>query len=256
MQQRRARIVDLVLERGEATAKDLSQALAVSGATVHRDIEVLVDEKLLHRRRGVVLAPPEAQVQAILAYRLRSEMPVKIAIAQAALPYVADARTVLMDDSTTCLPLFEERCASGETVQIVTNYVRGARAIGGLPSAEVHMLPGLYNAKLDAVFGAATIEAVSKWHADVAVFSVPAVSDGRLFHLLPDSAEIKRAMIAAARTKVVLVDSSKIGRTGPHVICQAADIDVAVVDARAPAGEIQVLRDAGVEVVIVKEVNS
>ena len=247
---RRQKLLELVLERGDVAVRDLAAELGVSAMTAHRDVDALAREQLLLKDRGRAAAPSTLLVQTSAAFRLRAAQDVKTAVAAAALPVLAGAGTVLVDDSTSGLPLLELLGRSGARAAVVTNYLRAAQVAAAAGDLAVHVLGGHYVPELDAVFGPATTEGVARWRADVAVLSNPAVSHGRLHHILPDSAAVKRAMMAAAATTVVLLDSTKLGRSAPHVVCGYADVDVVVVDEHAPAEEVDALRAAGVRVVL------
>lgn len=247
---RRKHLLEIVLERGEAEIRSLAVELGVSAMTAHRDVGALVRDQLLIKDRGLVRAPSALLVQTSAAFRLRASPDVKHAVADAALPLVRAAGTVLADDSTSCLPLLEGLAELGNPVTLVTNYLRVARSLGGYDNVAVHLLGGRYVPELDAVFGPPTVDAIRGWHADVAVFSNPAVSGGRLYHMLDDSARVKRAMIASASTRILLLDYTKLGRTAPHVVADANEIDIVVVDEHADATQLAALTDAGARVVV------
>ena len=248
---RRQQLLELVLQRGDASIRELADELGVSVMTAHRDADALAGEQLLHKDRGRVSAPSTLLVQTSAAFRLRAAQAIKEAVAAAAISVLAGASTILLDDSTSGLPLLPLLAEAPQHVTVVTNYLRAAQAVGGAGSIDVHLLGGRYVPELDAVFGAATVEAISRWRADVSVFSNPALSHGRLFHMLQDSAQVKKAMLAAASTKVLLLDSSKLGRTAPHVVCDYRDIDVVIVDDRAAPQEVELLQAQGVQVILV-----
>jgi DeoR/GlpR family transcriptional regulator of sugar metabolism len=63
-------------------------------------------------------------------------------------------------------------------------------------------------------------------------------------------ASINRLMGSRARKLIIVADSSKVGRCAFARICAPAEIDVLVTDAGIPAGDVTLLEDAGVEVVI------
>lgn len=67
---------------------------------------------------------------------------------------------------------------------------------------------------------------VRNFFADAAFFSARALSeDGRIYDCYEDEIFIRRAMIKHAKTKVFLCDSTKFGRTSPHLLCSLGDVD-------------------------------
>lgn len=60
---------------------------------------------------------------------------------------------------------------------------------------------------------------------------------------------MKSAMVASARRRVVLADSSKIGTRHLVTFATLADIDVLVTDAELPSTLLSRLVDTGIEVI-------
>jgi DeoR/GlpR family transcriptional regulator of sugar metabolism len=91
-------------------------------------------------------------------------------------------------------------------------------------------------------------EAVEALHTDLLFCSVSAVSPTHAFHQEEEIVLVKRAMLRAARTKVLLVDHAKLQRTALHRLAPLSDFDVVVVDEKTPEELIRPLRDHGVTV--------
>ena len=64
---------------------------------------------------------------------------------------------------------------------------------------------------------------------------------------LPE-AELKRKMLAAARRRIVVADSSKIGHVDLAWLCSTADIDELLTGTTADATTVAALRDGGLSV--------
>ncbi|MGA8115298.1 MAG: DeoR/GlpR family DNA-binding transcription regulator [Actinocatenispora sp.] len=241
VQARRETILDRVLSTGRAEIRELADQFEVSVMTMHRDLDALVADGLVAKQRGWAEAPPAVLVQTSARFRLRTGQDMKRALADAAARHLTDAGTVLLDDSTSCLGLIDG-LGGTRPVTVVTNYLRAARDAGARPGVRVHLLPGEYRPDLDAVFGLGTVDGFRSWRADVAAFSVPAVTGGQMFHPLPDSLALKEAMTGAAARRVLLIDHTKFGHTAAHVFAPLTESDVVIVDDATPAAEIRALR--------------
>jgi DeoR/GlpR family transcriptional regulator of sugar metabolism len=252
VQARRDAVLELVLERRRVAILELAERFGVSPMTAHRDLDTLSASGFLTKQRGVAVAPSDLHVQTSAAFRRRAAVELKQAVALAALPLVGRPTTIMVDDSTSVLPLVRllgER-ASGP-VQVVTNYLEVARAAGDYAALSSHLLGGDYVPDLDATFGEGCVEAVGHWHVDLAVLSVPAVRSGHCYHSLPASAAVKRAMLKVADRRMLLLDRTKLDRTAPHLLCGVGEFDVVVVDDLADADELAAFHAVGVEVVTV-----
>ena len=92
------------------------------------------------------------------------------------------------------------------------------------------------------------MRAIESFFADRIVFSVKGIElEGYLTDPDPLEAEVKRAMIARARTVVLVAAAQKFDERGLNVIVPASEVDIAYL-ADPPAAGVRALEAAGVEV--------
>ena len=247
---RRDRIVERVRRTGGLRIGELAEQLGVSPMTVRRDIDQLAELGMVRKQRGGVAAPGPLQVEQGVHARLRTGNDEKEAISAAAAGLVTAGATILVDDSTTCLPLMTA-LADRSDVTIVTNFLEMARLGSASAGARVLVLGGWYDQEFDAMFGPDLHASLRNIRADLSILSTPAVVDGTLHHPVQESAGVKRAMMDSAERRVLLADSSKFGRVAPFVYAHADDHDVLITDTATPDGELVAWRSAGAEVVVV-----
>lgn len=251
IQARRDRILDHVLDQQQVPIPTLAALFGVSSMTIRRDLSVLESQGFLLRRVGHAVAPPQLHVQTSAGFRRRAAVCVKEAVARTALPLFSGVESMLVDDSTSVLPLISLLAAPAhEPLTIVTNYLDVVRLTADTTTLRAHLLGGDYVPGLNATFGSACLEAVARWHVDVFAFSVPAIENGRCYHPLPDSVAVKRAMMHAADRRVLLLDHTKMPRTAPHLLCDVSAVDAVVVDSAVPERQLAMLRATGVPVLV------
>ena len=102
---RQVAIADLVLRHGSVSAQELAETFAVSVMTVHRDLDELQRQGVLRKSRGVATARPSGTFESNVAFRLKSQLEAKRAIAQHACRHLESGMSVLLDDSTTVLQM-------------------------------------------------------------------------------------------------------------------------------------------------------
>lgn len=249
---RREAVLELVLDQGEMTISELAERFGISEMTVHRDLDTLHSEGFLTKDRGRAVAPSAVRVETSALFRLRAARQVKDSIARKAVARLAGVRTVLVDDSTSVLPVLPLLAATvTEPVTVVTNSLLVIRAAAGLPGLQPHLLGGTYDHDLEATFGTACTDSIARWRADVAVVSVPALRGGQCFHMLPASAAVKRAMFAASTDRLLLIDHTKVGRTATHLLCEVDEFSWVVLDDGVDPAEISTVRSRGVTVDVV-----
>lgn len=251
IQARRDRVLDLVLDRRHVPIPTLAALFEVSSMTMRRDLGVLEAQGFLLRRSGHAVAPPQLHVQTSAGFRRRAAVSIKEDVARTALPLFSGVQSMLVDDSTSVLPLLSSLAAQvDEPLTVVTNYLDVVRLAAGTDTLRVHLLGGDYLPDLDATFGGVCVEAVARWHVDVFAFSVPAIENGRCFHPLPDSVAVKSAMMRAADRRVLLLDHTKMPRTAPHLLCDVSSVDAVVIDSAVDDRQLDMLRATGVTVLV------
>jgi DeoR/GlpR family transcriptional regulator of sugar metabolism len=247
LETRRRAVLTRVLEAGELGIEDLAEEFAVSLMTMHRDLDVLAQRRLLRKLRGRAASVPAVTMETASRLRAHAQLPQKEAICAAALSELPLHGTLLMDDSTTLYPLVRRLDERG-SYTVITNSTGIARLVAETKNSEAILLGGHYRATFDSTTGPEVLRAVHRIHADVAVMSAIAITKGRLYHPIQDYAVIKEAMLDAAERHLLLVDSSKFGRRGTFEHGDVRAYNVVVTDTATPPTETQVIRRLGVEV--------
>lgn len=249
-EERQQAIAELVLRRGRATVNDLAREYAVTTETVRRDLSSLERTGVLRRVHGG--AVPAGAVEVMVSERDTTRVEQKEAIARAALDLLGTAVdvTVLLDAGTTTGRL-ATMLPRDRRVTVFTHALTVASRVAGQPNVELHLLPGRVRPTTQAAVGADTVAVLSTLRADVAFMGTNGVTAQHGFSTPDtDEAAAKRAMVRAARCRVVLADSSKLGREDAVRFAELADVHVLVTDSDADESDLAPLREAGIEVVV------
>lgn len=102
---RRQLIRERVAADGFVRSAELAADFGVSLMTVHRDLDTLQAEGWLRKMRGGATSLPSVDYQGTVAQRNDTEGELKRLLSAAALELVEPGQTIMLDDSTTCLPL-------------------------------------------------------------------------------------------------------------------------------------------------------
>ena len=230
---RRAQIAQFVRARGTARIDELADQFGVSTMTIHRDLDHLHQKGMLRKVRSGAEAPPSEVSERNIDLRRMLNLAEKQAVATAGLAWAADRvdlAAVALDDSTTALhvlPLLRPYLP----LTVVTNFLPAITELSTDPRVRLNAIGGDYVPEFSSFVGPQATRALGDMHYDVVFMSVPAVSRGMCFHPSSAAAELKRAMMAGAEIRVLLIDHTKFARRAMHRICDLADFDVVVVDA-------------------------
>ncbi|MCS6880834.1 MAG: DeoR/GlpR family DNA-binding transcription regulator [Oscillochloridaceae bacterium] len=250
MLDRRSRIAALVRQRGSVRVQELAELFQVSPVTIRSDLAHLEQEGLLVRDRGGAVAP--ATRSALIAFDQRATMnrAAKQRIGCVAASLVAPGDAILMDAGTTVVEMVPHLPRSGP-LTVVTNALNVALELRSLPEARVILLGGTVNYATFGTLGPLAEQALEGmavtrlFLAAETVDLAAGVTDSTI-----EIAQIKRAMVRAARQIVLLADSSKWGRTGFIKVAPLNAIHTVVTDAGLPEDARAALERLGVRVLI------
>lgn len=174
----------------------------------------------------------------------------KAAIAMLAADLVPVAALVLIDGGTTT-QAFAEVYPLDRGTTVVTPSLNVATTLLERSAASVHTLGGDVSPRTWSEGGAWTVRALQSITADVVFLGCSGFSaDQGATTSNGVDAEVKRAMVASARRRIVLADSTKIGARHLTSFAQLSQIDMLVTDRRADPEELDRIAAAGVKVQI------
>lgn len=240
---------------GTASVEDLATFTGVSRMTIHRDLDELEQRGILHRTRGGASVEKTLLFEASVEYRLALERNAKESIAAYAVTLIEPGQVLLLDDSTTSYAFL---CALPPDlpVTIVSNFQPTIQMAASRPNTHVIALGGDYQPSYQAFFGFVTETALAAIHADVLISSASALRGRSLFHQSQLVISTRRAMVESSATRLLLVDSSKIGHTALYLYGSVEDYDHLIVDDRIDDQARDALSELDVHLHVVDEAHS
>ncbi|MDA3650296.1 DeoR/GlpR family DNA-binding transcription regulator [Saccharopolyspora indica] len=235
---RQQKIIDHVVAQGFASAAELSELTGVSLMTVHRDLDDLVTRGLLRKYHGGVSAQPSTVFESSSDFRLHTHTAEKDALARDALQFITPGMSVMLDDSTTALALARLLPDVGP-LTVVSNYRQVQETLRDVPDIRLIGLGGEYSRTHDSYLGLPCQEMINAFSVDIVFLSTSAMNARLTFHQEQEIVLVKRAMLASATTKVLLMDASKVARSALHQfapvsafdhVLLAGDLDAALVE--------------------------
>jgi DeoR family transcriptional regulator, fructose operon transcriptional repressor len=226
--ERQAEVLRLLGADGRVESARLAELFGVSAESVRKDLARLEARGLLRRVHGGAVPGRPRREEPDVATRTEQTTQ-KSAIARHAVRFVPDGGSLLLDAGTTTLRLAELLPTDRELV-VYTNAIpvlstlvrRGIAAVG---------IGGRVRPETMAAVGPLVVGALATINVDVAFLGTNALSFRRgLTTPDADEAEVKHAMLAAARQRVFLVDTSKFGRESLARHATLQDVDILVTD--------------------------
>lgn len=244
---RQREILDAVVSRTSCSAQELARVFDVSLMTIHRDLDELERRGVVRKFHGGVTAMPSAVFEAQLSFRLAAHQASKEKVARAALRHVEPGSAILLDDSSTVLPMVPG-LADRAPLHVATSCMTTLRALADLSDLGVSVigLGGDYDAMHDAFVGTACVEQISNLRVDAFFMSTSAVQGAEAFHAEARIVAVKRAMMRVATRRYLLVDGSKFGRAALHKVAPLSEFDMVICDDQTSPTHLRELDAAGV----------
>ena len=228
--ERHRAIVDQVSAAGRASVVELADTLDVTPETIRRDLSILERQGLIRRVHGGAI--PVHRLAFEPTVDLRSEVlpDEKRRIALAALDEVPQAGAIIIDAGTSTGQLLT-LIGDDRELTVVTNSVQHALVLAGRPNINLLLVGGRVRGRTLACVDSWATNALKGLWADVAIVGTDGISVERGL-TTPDrtEAEIKSAMLGAARRKVVLADHTKFGTDQFAAFAPLDEIDVIISD--------------------------
>jgi DeoR family transcriptional regulator, fructose operon transcriptional repressor len=248
-EERRQEIALVVRQNGRGDVTHLAEQFEVTPETIRRDLSDLERRNLLRRVHGGAIPIDRFRTEPGVAEKATWMAREKAQIAAAALSFVPERGTVLLDAGTTTLALaqiFPDR-----VLTVFTNALPVGNELASRRNLQLYVIGGRVRGRTLANVDDWALRQLSDLSVDVGFIGTNGLTVARGLST-PDPAEaaVKRAMCLAARQVVVLTDHTKVGEEDAVRFAPIEEVDVLVTDAGLPLEDRELLQDAGVELVV------
>lgn len=232
---RRRKLAELLQRHRYFELGDLCSEFGVSEATMRRDLAHLEKNQLVTRTYGGALADYNLRFP---SFRQRRHVATeaKRRIAAAALALLEPGMTVFFDNGTTVFLLTEAlRHAPVRPLTCVTGNLPVADVLSEVDGFEVHLLGGQVFRRQSVLLGEAACRSAEQWTFDIAFLSAEGMNREGLWNSDEAVIALQKAVAARARTKIAMLDATKLGRTTSQFFCSWSSLTGLLTDA-SPEG--------------------
>jgi DeoR family transcriptional regulator, aga operon transcriptional repressor len=236
---RQARMAGIVMDEGFARVTDLAGRFGVSAVTVRADLSALEARARVRRVRGGAVPapgllrepPPDLPLGERPFESSQWEAPVqKSSIGVHAAAMIADGDTVILDVGTTTTAIAR--------ALVLRTGLRDVVVTGGTLRPLQHSLVNpLGTVLLERLRASVAFVGCNGVDPEVGITNVN----------LPE-AEVKRAMLLAARRRVIVADGSKVGGVELAKVCDIEEVNLLVTDPSADPEVLKEIAAAGCQV--------
>ncbi len=250
----RAARLSAVLERladgGSLAVAELAADLAVSPATVRRDLVILEQQRLLARTHGGAIAHA-VSYELPLRYKGVRHADDKRRIAREAATYVSEGMAIGLTGGTTATEV-ARALADRQKLTIVTNALNIASELAVRPKLKLIVTGGVVRSESYELSGPIAEASLAGLNLDIAFIGVDGIDAkaGCTTHQEVE-AHTNGVMISRARRVIVVADSSKIGKVAFARICEIGSVSGLITDRVDDSDAVRTLTESGVCVTFV-----
>lgn len=232
-------LLQVLRERTSATLAELSARLGVSEMTIRRDVKQLAEAGEVIRVPGGARLAKSPAFEKSFAERLQKMGEAKNRIGKAAAALVKEGEAVVLDSGTTTLCV-ARHLRSHRNIMVLTSSLAVVDELGRCPSIRLELTGGVYRPSSHDLVGGAVAEGLGRVHAHKVFFGAAAISF-RKGVMVYDSDE-PRSLVQSAAERILVIDSSKIGREAVYVFCPLTDCDLVLTDSAIRPEQLRQLR--------------
>ena len=249
-QGRIARILESLQTGSAATIQELSQRLSVSEMTIRRDLTLLAAQNKVRlvragaiRRAGFLDAP-------LGAYSLASDREQgaqeRSRIGTKAASLVEPGDVVIIDSGSTTEWLARS-LPYDMPLTVICFALNIVLEVGSREKCTVVFAGGTLRSDTLVCESAEGIQLIRRYRANKAFLSAGGVSDALGVTCVDTAeAELKKAAMQSAQSRILLVDSSKLGRVTPSWFAALEDFDAIITDSGISLEYVEIARARGI----------
>jgi DeoR family glycerol-3-phosphate regulon repressor len=226
---RQENIIAIARKHGRVNVEELASRFDVSPQTIRKDLNELCDQRLLTRFHGGAIIASGVENLAYEARRSIAEAE-KREIGRAAAGLIPNNSSLFINIGTTTEEV-AHALRDHSDLLVITNNLHVATMLYQHSSVDVIVAGGAVRRSDGGVVGPHAIDLINQFKVDYAVIGVSAIDpDGALLDFDPAEVRVAQAIIANARTVLLVADRSKFERSAPARIGYLRDVDLFVTD--------------------------
>ena len=247
--ERRNEILEKLQTDRRVVVSELSQLYDVSEETIRRDLEKLVNDGYAIKSYGGAVINENFNIELPFNIRKNRNIVGKQHIAELVSRLVKDGDSIMLDASSTAVYIAKTLQEKGrKNLTVITNSIEIIIELFDVQDWTVLSTGGVSREGSFALVGPQTDKMLRTYHVDKAIISCKGidVSAG-----MTDSDELhannKTTMLAAAKEKILAVDSSKFDKIAFTEIGTLDDLTMVITDEKPEERWLQIFKDSRIK---------
>jgi DeoR family transcriptional regulator, glycerol-3-phosphate regulon repressor len=241
-------IIEIAKQQGRVLVDELAGRFGVTPQTIRKDLNDLCGDRLLQRVHGGAVYPAGKEN---MEYEARRKMAAgeKEAIGRAAAHAIPEKATLFINIGTTTEAV-SRALLDHKDLMVITNNINVANRLRVVSGMEVIIAGGVVRSSDGGIVGEAAVDFINQFSVDYAIMGVSAIDDsGGLLDFDFREVRVAQAIMANARHKILVADSTKFDRNAPVRIGHLSQVDTFVTDKCTKLEIRRVCKDNGVRLI-------
>lgn len=227
--ERRNKIYELITSKEVVIVNDLAKEFDVSTMTIRRDLDILEKQGVLSKTYGGAVLNKGLGSEPAFIIKSEHAQKAKAEIGYSASLLVNEGESIILDCGTTALQV--AKFLPNINITIITNSWAAITYLSTKDNIKLILAPGVYDQISKGSISVETIEFMNNYYVDKAFISTQgfSVTDGLS---VPNStdARVKRTLLDRAKSKILLLDDTKIDTVCMSKFADLNDLDLIVVN--------------------------
>ena len=247
--ERRNEILEKLQTDRRVVVSELSQLYDVSEETIRRDLEKLVNDGYAIKSYGGAVINENVNIELPFNIRKNRNIVGKQHIADLVSKVVKDGDSLMLDASSTAVYIAKTLQEKGKkNLTIITNSIEIIVELFDVQDWTILSTGGASREGSFALVGPQTDKMIRSYHVDKAIISCKGIDAAAG---MTDSDELhannKSTMLAAAKERILAIDSSKFDKIAFTEIGTLDDLTMVITDEKPEERWLQIFKDSGIK---------
>jgi len=229
----------------------LAKKLAVSEATIRRDLNRLEDAGVLTRIYG---GATKQKISREYLYRskVRKQYREKEKIATEAVKYIREDSIIFLDSGSTTFEIARLLKIQPIPSLLITNSFPILKELANTPSIRIYFLGGFFRRDLADFYSSALLDHIKNFSVDTAFLGVDGISSvSGLTTTDTETAALGEAIMEISSQVIVLADSTKVGRAALLPYGDLRKVDYLITDSSTQKKDLKQLQQSGIKTIFI-----
>lgn len=252
MEERQAKILELLAQNGKVLVKELAEIFGVTEDSIRKDLGTLELEGQLKRTYGGAVAIKEKLHVAEANRRRISDVEAKRKIAAAAVKLITPQDLIFLDTSTINIAIAEILAKSENEYKVLTNMVDVLVLLARNPKINLIFAGGQINKSRDGFFDALNLEFMSHFRPSISFLGVVGIDiqKNSLSTNNVDTGMHKRRIIELSKNIYIVAESRKFGTEANFNFATLQKISGLITENAPPKKSLEAARKMNLKIIL------